>query len=191
MRKTWFISLTMTFVTLVAAPSRAAAQVPPVTSPGAPRPTDVSARPEVKERHHTDAGFAREAAAGGRKEVDAATFAALTTSSPDVKALANRLVKDHTAANKELHDLMDARKLAPVDEPVSTKAEPWRTETGTSFDRAYIEHVIDEHEDAIELFEEQVAMGTDARLKAWAQEKLTALREHLTMARDLKSKLGS
>jgi len=41
------------------------------------------------------------------------------------------------------------------------------------------------------LFEEQSAKGTDPELKAWANEKLPALREHLKMARDLKSKLAS
>ena len=35
------------------------------------------------------------------------------------------------------------------------------------------------------------AKGTDAELKAWAEAKLPTLREHLKMARDLRSKLGS
>ena len=191
MNKIWLITLTMTMATLGFAPGSAAAQVPQVTGGGAPRPADVSARPKQKEKHHTDAEFAQEALAGGKKEVASATFAALTASSPEVKALANRLVKDHTSANQELEHMTSAKKYASKDPVPSTKSESWRTETGASFDRGYVEYVIDEHEDAIELFEEQAAKGTDAELKAWAGGKLPTLREHLEMARDLKSKLGS
>ena len=188
------LTLTMTLATLTAAAGRAGAQVAPAPvpgAPGAPRPADLSARPNQKEKHHTDAAFVQEAMAGGKKEVASATFAALTASSPDVKALANRLVKDHTSANQELDRMMSAKKYAFKEAPPSTESESWRTETGASFDRAYVEHVIDEHEDAIKLFEDQSAKGTDAELKAWAEGKLPTLREHLKMARDLKSKLGS
>jgi putative membrane protein len=191
MNKIWLITLTMTLASLTP-PASAAAQVAPVPGvPGSPRPADVSARPNQKEKHFTDAEFTQEALAGGRKEVASATFAALTASSPDVKALANRLVKDHTSANQDLERMMSAKKHAFKEVPPSTKSESWRTETGASFDRAYVEYVIDEHEDAIELFEEQSAKGTDTELKAWAGGKLPTLREHLKMARDLKSKLGS
>jgi len=201
MHRIWLITLTMTFAMLTVAQGWAGAQVAPVPAggagspvpgaPGSPRPADVSARPNQKEKHHTDAEFAQEARAGGKQEVASATFAALTTASPEVKALANRLVKDHTSVNQELERMMTAKKWAFTEPRPSTKSESWRKETGTSFDRGYVEHVIDEHEDAIELFEDQSAKGTDAELKAWATGKLPALREHLKMARDLKSKLAS
>ena len=87
--------------------------------------------------------------------------------------------------------MMRDRKGGSTEPAPPPKAESWRTETGASFDRAYVEYVIDEHEDAIELFEDQSARGTDAELKAWAEAKLPTLREHLKIARDLKSKLGS
>ena len=186
------LTLTMTLAALTAAAGPAGAQVAPVPGvPGAPRPADVSARPNQKEKHHTDAEFVQQATAGGKKEVASATFAALTASSPDVKALANRLVKDHTSANQELERMASAKKYAFKEEPTAAKSESWRAETGAAFDRAYVEHVIDEHEAAIDLFEDQSAKGTDAELKAWAEAKLPTLREHLKMARDLRSKLGS
>ena len=201
MNRIWLITSTMTFAMLTMAQGWAGAQVAPVPAgaagspvpgaPGSPRPADVSARPNQKEKHHTDAEFAQEALAGGKQEVASATFAALTTASDSVKALANRLVKDHTSANHELERMMTAKKLTFTEPRPSTKSESWRRETGASFDRGYVEHVIDEHENAIELFEDQSTKGTDAELKAWATAKLPTLREHLKMARDLKSKLSS
>jgi len=202
MNRIWLITLTMTLAMLTGAQGPATAQVAPVPAggagspvpgaPGSPRPADVSARPNQKEKHHTDLEFAQEAQAAGKQEVASATFVALMTSNADVKALANRLVKDHTSANEELERLMTAKKYSFSEPtPTPTKSESWRRETGHSFDRGYVEHVIDEHEKGIELFEEQSAKGTDPELKAWANEKLPALREHLKMARDLKSKLAS
>ena len=191
MKKTWLITLTMTLATLNVASGRVQAQGPQAPSAGAPHPADVSARPNQKEKHYTDAEFVQKAAEAGKKEVNDATFAVLTASNADVKALANRLVKDHTAANLELDGIVRAKKHEIVEHRPSTKGESWRTETGASFDRAYVEHVIDAHDDAIELFEDQSTKGTDAELKAWATGKLPTLREHLKMARDLKAKLGS
>jgi putative membrane protein len=188
MKKTCFIACTVILMSLGA--GRPLAQVPQAP-PAAPRPADVSAPPEVKARHVPDSGFARKALAAGRKEVASATFAGLTASSPEVKALASRLVKDHTTANQELDQMMREKKYDLREKRPSTKSESWRTEKGVSFDRAYVEYVIDEHEDAIELFEDQATKGTDAALKAWAAAQLPGLREHLTMARELKDKLGS
>ena len=167
MRKTWFIALT-TLLTLSLAPGRAAAQVP-----------------------HTDAGFALQAAAAGKKEVDSATLAAREASNSEVKALAQRLVKDHTVSNHELESMMRDRKGTPTQPAPAPKADKWRTETGVAFDRAYVRHVIEEHEDAIELFEAQSVKGTDPELREWAKAKLPTLRDHLKMARDLRATLGS
>jgi len=107
-----------------------------------------------------------------------------------VKSFANKLVKDHTAANNELESLMKKKNItARADEKPATEA--WRNDTGAAFDRAYIDHAIAEHEKDIAAFEAESKDGSDAELKAWATGKLPALREHLKMARDLKSKLAS
>jgi putative membrane protein len=132
-----------------------------------------------------DAEFAQKAAHGGAKEVTEGKFAAAKTKNADVKALANRLVTDHTAANKELTALMKTKHIAagsPTKEP-----EPWRTQTGAAFDRAWVDHVIEDHQKDIAEFEKEANSGTDAELKAWASGKLPALREHLKMAQDAKA----
>lgn len=49
-----------------------------------------------------DTAFAKQAAEDGMKEVEVGKMVAAKTGNAQVKAYANRLVKDHTAANKEL-----------------------------------------------------------------------------------------
>jgi putative membrane protein len=134
------------------------------------------------------AGFAQKAAMGGRKEVETARFVSGKTSNQAVKAYADRLVKDHTAANEELMGLMKTKRIAAGTE---SKAEPqsWRNQSGAAFDRAYIDHAISEHQATIAMFEAESKNGTDPEIKAWAAKKLPTLREHLKAAQDVKAKL--
>jgi len=137
-----------------------------------------------------DTTFAQKAAMGGKKEVTEGKFAAAKAANADVKAFANRLVKDHSAANLELMKLMKGKRVAASPEP---KAEPqaWRSQSGAAFDRAFIEHAVEDHEQDIALFEAEAKDGSDPALKEWAAKQLPTLREHLKAAQDLKSKLQS
>jgi putative membrane protein len=152
-----------------------------------PRPAQAPAK-DAAATSTTDTDFAQKAAMGGKHEVEGATFAAGKATNAGVKALANKLVKDHTAANSELMTLMKKKQITAAAE-TKPEPEPWRNETGAAFDRAYIDHVISEHEKDIALFETEAKDGRDAELKAWAAKKLPALRTHLKTAQDLKSKL--
>jgi putative membrane protein len=49
---------------------------------------------------------------------------------------------------------------------------------------------IRDHEKTIALFEREAKSGKDAELKAFAEKTLPTLKEHLSMVRDLKTKLA-
>jgi putative membrane protein len=142
------------------------------------------------EKMSGDTEFAQKASMGGQHEVAGAKFAAGKATNAAVKQLANKLVSDHTTANNELAALMKTKHIAPKNGP-KPAPEAWRNEKGAAFDRAYLDHVIAEHEKDIAMFEAEAKDGTDAELKAWADKKLPALREHLKMAQDAKSKLST
>jgi putative membrane protein len=69
--------------------------------------------------------------------------------------------------------------------------EPWMSQTGAAFDKAYIDDQVKAHQDAIALFEKEASGGSDAELKAFAAKQLPGLRGHLKQAQDLQSKLGA
>ena len=137
-----------------------------------------------------DQQFAQHAAMGGQKEVASSKFAAGKARHADVKALANKLVTDHTKANSELMTLMRTKKITP-EKGGKGEPESWRNQSGAAFDRAWLDHVIEHHEKDIAMFEAESNNGEDAELKAWAGQKLPALREHLKMAQDAKAKLSA
>jgi putative membrane protein len=176
------------------------AQTPP-PKPYTPPPQTTPREPTDKAmpQHSTmtaDADFAHKAAIGGKHEVDGAKFIVGKTTNADVKALANRLIKDHTAADTELSALMKGNAMMKGDEhkdATMKKDEPsnesWRSMSGPALDRAYADHLISEHEKTITLFETEANSGSDAKLKAFAAKTLPVLREHLKAAQDLRAKL--
>ena len=153
----------------------------PKTEPKTTAATAMKAAP-------ADIEFAQKAAMGGKKEVATAKMAAGKTKNADVKALANKLVTDHTAANQELMSLMRTKHITPGAE-TKAEPEPWRAKAGAAFDSGFVDHVIADHEKDIAAFEAEANSGSDAELKEWASKKLPTLREHLKMAQDVKAKL--
>jgi putative membrane protein len=190
----------------------AAAQTPP-PSQTPPKPTpqttphDKASMPD-KPMTSPDAEFAQKAANGSKHEIDGAKFAVNKAQNAEVKALANRLIKDHTAAANELSTIMKNKKIAmggpdmhsdaakrdqtATDKP-DQKDQPgnesWRSASGPAFDRAYVDHLITEHEKSITLYETEANSGSDAELKAFASKTLPTIKDHLKAAQDLKAKL--
>src|SRR5262245_30588756 len=180
-------------------------------------PRDKAAMPDQAKTANPDAEFAQKAAMGGKHEVDGAKFAANKAQNADLKALAQRLIKDHTAANNELAAIMKTKKIAmgntehemarpsdtAKDRPAGTEkpaaggqsdrmkdqGEAWRSASGAAFDRAYADHLVTEHEKTISLFETEANSGQDAELKAFANKTLPTLRDHLKAAQDVRTKL--
>jgi putative membrane protein len=179
------------------------AQTPPPSRPSSPPPQTTprdqadKAKPQASTMS-ADADFAHKAAMGGKHEVDGAKFAVNKATNADLKALANKLIKDHTTANTELNSLIKGNSMMKGDSAHGDMAmkddagkESWRSMSGAAFDRAYVDHLIEEHQKTITLFETEANSGSDAKLKAFANKTLPTLREHLKAAQDLKGKLGT
>lgn len=62
--------------------------------------------------------------------------------------------------------------------------------SGKSFDRAYMEDMTEDHEKAVKLFQQYQQHGSNKELRAFAEQTLPVLREHLQMAQTLEKGLG-
>jgi putative membrane protein len=106
-----------------------------------------------------------------------------------VKALATRMVSDHTSANRQLAVLARQLKIAaapgPVDPPPDLAAA-----NGPDFDRKYVAIVVKSHQDAIALYQSEATGGQDARAKRFARTMLPTLQHHLHEAETLAKQLG-
>ena len=106
-----------------------------------------------------------------------------------VKALAGRLVSEHTRANQQLAALARQLKIAaapgPVDPPPDLAAA-----NGPDFDRKYVAILVKSHQDAIGLYESEATGGQDPRAKRLARTMLPTLRRDLHEAETLAKQLG-
>jgi len=125
------------------------------------------------------------------QEVEEAKMAQERASSPEVKAFAQQLENDHTKANDELGRLVQSKGM-PADQMAAKPATSRLSKlNGAAFDRAYVDAQVLDHEQAVALFGRESTSGTDADLKAFATKTLPTLREHLKMARDLRTKVSA
>ena len=122
-------------------------------------------------------------------EVQAAQLASVKATDPSVKSFAGMLVGPHTAANNELVQLANSKKVElPAAPPRAMRREieklgklhRQRVRPGI---RAQVG--IKAHEKDIKKFEKASKDVKDAELKAWIDKTLPALRQHLAQAQKL------
>jgi len=139
-----------------------------------------------------DKTFVREAAIGGMAEVELSKIAQKSENG-DVKRFADRMIEDHTKANEELTSI--AAGLG-VDIPKALDSEHERmrqklqTLHGKAFDDQYMHDMVEDHNKAVKLFQQEERSGHNTELKQFAQKTLPTLDEHQKMALELSPKLS-
>ncbi len=139
-----------------------------------------------------DAKFVKHEAAAGMAVVKMAELGAKKGSHADVKALAETLVTDHTAANAELKALAEKKgvEISAVIDPktAETLQELEKKATGTEFDKAFLSEVVSGHKKCVANFEESSKEAKDAELKVWVDKMLPTLKAHHAKALELEGK---
>lgn len=135
-----------------------------------------------------DKRFVTKAADGGQAEVQIAQLAAQQATNPEVKSFAQKLVNDHTAVNQELMSLASSKGVAlDKDDGQDRFYKRLSKKTGADFDREFVEHMIDDHEKDIKMFEKASNDAKDSDIRSFASKHVGHLREHLTQAQGLRA----
>jgi len=140
-----------------------------------------------------DQKFAVKAAQGGIAEVMCSQLAEGKSHNIRVLAVAHRMVKEHTAANKELKTVAGRKGMALPKMTDSMHIAAYRKLSrlsGSAFDKAYMAGQEKDHAATIKLFETEIAMGQDKDLSAFASENLPAIEDHTRMIFQVGSSLG-
>lgn len=139
------------------------------------------------------AEFAKKAGAGGAAEVEMGKLGAAKATDPEVKAYAQKIVADHTKANKELMKVAQSKNLEVPTEPdmmhkgMMKKFEHQKADT--DFNQDYVQEMVRDHKKDIALFESVANDSTaDPELRALAKKTLPTLEEHLADAQKLEAK---
>lgn len=130
-----------------------------------------------------DANFVKMAAMGGIKEVELGKVAAKQAKSPEVKQFGERMVTDHSKANKELMAIAKKKGIKLEKEPLDSSKL-----NGPDFDSVYTTDMVKDHEKDVAEFQTEAKKGEDPEIKAFAEKTLPTLKEHLQMIKQIKAK---
>jgi len=147
--------------------------------------TSQPAAAEDKGISSKDQTFVTNAAEGGLAEVKMGKLGKEKATSAEVKSLAEMLVTDHTKANAKLEKIATARGAKVPKSTGSVQEANYlllKARSGDSFDAAFAEQSVKDHQTTIELFEKEAKEGDDPALKSFAEKTLPTLKEHLSMS---------
>jgi len=139
-----------------------------------------------------DKEFVSKAGMGGLYEVLAGNLALQKAQHADVKAFAQKMVTDHGMGNTELAQLATAKGLAlPTELGGEHKSayEHLQSLSGAEFDKAYMQHMVPDHEKTVADFDKASTTATDADVKGWAGKTLPTLQEHLRLSKEVAGKV--
>lgn len=132
--------------------------------------------------------FVTKASVSSMFEIESSKIAAQKSTNPEVKALAEKMIADHTKASNDLKAAVgkSGLKLVPakaLDEDHREKLKELKEAKATDFDDKYIDIQEDAHESAVSLFEDYInkdAKDSNASLKTFASNTLPTLQHHKT-----------
>lgn len=134
---------------------------------------------------HADKAFIEKAAKSGAEEIAISQVVLERTVNPEVKALAQAVVDDHTRANQTLASIAASKGvMLPAKE--TGAAAKWSKKSGDDLDKDYVDKMVSAHKEAVKLFQKQAEKGQDAEARGFARETLIPLQRHLELAMDIK-----
>jgi putative membrane protein len=125
--------------------------------------------------------FIIQASIGNLQEIAMGRLAAQQAVNPDVKAFASRMVADHSKAEAQLVQLIKARGFQIPREATDPPVEDMmlKNTPAKDFDRMYVHMMVPGHRETVQLFGKYALTGKDPDVRAFAQQTLPVLKEHL------------
>ncbi|HEY0160157.1 MAG TPA: DUF4142 domain-containing protein [Thermoanaerobaculia bacterium] len=146
----------------------------------------------ISNTSNEDKTFVTSAGMAGLAEVQYANLALQKSENAEVRAFAQRMVTDHGTSNAELAQLATVKGLVLPTELAGKHQqglEHLQSLGGAEFDRAYMQHMVGDHQEAVTLFQTGSTSATDADIKAFATKNLPILQQHLTQAQGIAGKV--
>ena len=140
----------------------------------------------------SDKAFLLKAAQSGMTEVQLGQVAQEKGSSSEVKQFGARMVTDHSKANDELKSIASQKGVtvpSALDSTHQAMVEHLKGLSGDAFDRAYVKHMVKDHQKDVAEFQEESTSGQDADIKAFAGKTLEVVKSHLTEIESIQSKM--
>ena len=133
----------------------------------------------------SDERFVKKSAACSDYEVALSRQAVSRSTNAQVRAFAEEIVRDHERMGRELTTFAARRGvMLSTAHKHQGDVDDLAKETAEEYDEAYLEEIIDSHEDSLKLLE-KASKSEDTDVAAFAVQHLPTMRTHLERARQL------
>ncbi|MCK6418108.1 MAG: DUF4142 domain-containing protein [Alphaproteobacteria bacterium] len=140
--------------------------------------------------------FVNQAAIGNRFEIQSSELAIERSDNESILNFARMMIEDHTKAGTELKEaILEVNNVSVVRTPAEIldadhqrKLEALRNASQDSFDAHYVHIQVQAHDEAVRLFDQYAAQGTQPELRDFAAQTLPTLREHQQQIKTLANK---
>lgn len=142
--------------------------------------------------NRSETEFLQMAASGHNGEIELAKMAQSKAQHDQVKALAEKIIRDHRHAYDELAKLHKTRNtaiLAGLDRNARDDMQKLSEAGEQNFDRKFLEIMVMHHEKAEKLYADQEKNAEKDDVRKYAHNTLPAIRDHLAEARRLQTTL--
>ena len=138
----------------------------------------------------TTEDFVKTVATSDMFEIQSGQLAAGKAQNGNVKSFGQEMVDDHSKTTGQLKGIVNDNDIkvelpAVLDGEHQAKLDQLKGLSGNQFDKSYVQMQVRAHEKAVSLFQAYAAAGENDNLKAWANNTLPTLKNHLNQAKDL------
>ena len=133
-----------------------------------------------------DSAFVAKASVINQHEIKLLLDAGRSGSNRQLKEHAKMMLVDHNSLAKKMSAYAAAKHYPKADEKAADDLADMADKSGADWDKAWLDKMIDGHNDAISTFENPRNNVKDAELKALIDNALPTLHHHLDMVRTLR-----
>ncbi|HZM34464.1 MAG TPA: DUF4142 domain-containing protein [Burkholderiales bacterium] len=135
-----------------------------------------------------DAAYMRDIVQGNLAEIATGKLAVAKAQSPEVRRFGQLMIEDHAKLQRQGAQVAAANgwplPSAPHERHQAV-AKKLDSTSGESFERAYMEQMVKDHAETLQLLERTFQEAQDPQLRRVAQSAIPHVRQHLDLARRL------
>jgi putative membrane protein len=137
----------------------------------------------AQDTRSADKSFIKDSSEGSLAEVNFAKLALQKSQDPNVRKFAEKMIHDHEMLIEQMKPFAVKYDVKPSGTPVMdhAKYEELKMKSGISFDRAYVEAMVKDHNDDLKKFIDEVNSTSDPALKATVAKGEKVILEHTEM----------
>jgi putative membrane protein len=178
----------ITALALAGGSALALAQNPPDHTPDAQAGTVAGNASTATGIDQADSAFLQKAAQSNLAEIEAGQLAVQYALNPQVQRFGERMVQDHSQANDKLKTVAESVGVQLPTEPSNAdmqEVSKLKSLRGQQFDHAYGRAALKDHHMDVKEYEHVAKTAKSPEVRAYAEQMLPTLKEHLASAERL------